>query len=117
MKSSTRNQARSYLPLKPIWYEILLSIGCGHGHGYAIRQTVEERTGGAIRLWPTTLYGTLRQLQQAGLVHEVPGVAETDPRGKRQFELTRLGTAVLDAETTRLESLIALARTRSVLAE
>lgn len=105
-----------YLPLKPVWYEILLAIGCGAAHGYAIRQEVESRTGGAVRLWPTTLYGSLRQLRQEGLVEEFDDGAD-DARGRRALRLTALGVAVLEGETRRLEALTSLARSRSVLAD
>jgi DNA-binding PadR family transcriptional regulator len=103
-------------PLKPVLYEILLAIGCGAAHGYAIRQDVEARTGGAIRLWPTTLYGSLRQLREDGLVEELDA-EQQDARGKRLLRLTPAGIEALEAETRRLEALTRLARTRSVLAE
>ena len=99
------------VPLKPVWFHILLSIATGHGHGYGIRKTVEERTEGKIRLWPTTLYGTLRQIAQAGLIAEQDADEEPDARGKREFVLTAAGSAVLEAETRRLEQLVFLART------
>ncbi len=41
-----------FLPLKTTWLHILLALADGARHGYAIRAAVEERTGGAVRLWP-----------------------------------------------------------------
>jgi DNA-binding PadR family transcriptional regulator len=71
-------------------------------------------TDGAMRLWPATLYGTLQRMTEAGLLDERP--APDDPRGKRLFSLTGSGRAVLEAETRRLETLVDIARTQSVLA-
>lgn len=105
---------RAHVPMKPVWHQILLSIATGDTHGYAIRESVEARTGGAIRLWPATLYGALQRMTEAGLLEEHP--APDDPRGKRLFEPTRTGRAVLEAETRRLEALVQLARSGSVLA-
>jgi DNA-binding PadR family transcriptional regulator len=51
------NKAESYLPLKPQWFHILLSLAAGEQHGYGIMQDVLERTLGKLRLWPATLYG------------------------------------------------------------
>ena len=106
---------QAHVPLKPVWLQIMLSIAIGEGHGYSIRKSVEERTDGKIRLWPTTLYGTLRQIAEAGLIEERQGAEhEPDARGRREFVLTENGRAVLDAETTRLEQLVTLARATAV---
>ena len=57
-----------FLPLHANWFHILLSlVGCEQ-HGYGIMQEVIERTDGAVRLWPATLYGSLKKLIGAGLI-------------------------------------------------
>lgn len=112
-KSTIPQAIRTHVPMKPVWHQILLAIATGHRHGYAIREAVEERTDRAIRLWPATLYGTLERMSEARLIAELP--AGDDPRGKRSFELTETGRAVLEAETRRLERLVDIARTESVL--
>jgi DNA-binding PadR family transcriptional regulator len=105
---------QAHIPMKPVWHQVLLSIATGDEHGYAIRESVEARTDGAMRLWPATLYGTLQRMTEAGLLDERP--APDDPRGKRLFSLTGSGRAVLEAETRRLETLVNITRTESVLA-
>ena len=48
----------SFLPLKPHWFHILLSLADQDNHGYAIMQEVLDRTAGKVRLsWPTTAAG------------------------------------------------------------
>jgi DNA-binding PadR family transcriptional regulator len=103
----------SYLPLKPAWLHVMLAVASGHHHGYVIRQEVEARTEGRIRLWPATLYGTLSQLTETGLLEETPDApvrVEDDDARRRYYRLTGLGDAVLEAETKRLEDLVRYAR-------
>jgi hypothetical protein len=40
-------------------------------HGPTIVRTVLEHTGGEVRLWPATLYGSLEGPAEAGLVREL----------------------------------------------
>lgn len=101
-------KAENFLPLKTNWFHIMLSLAGGEQHGYAIMQEVSERTGGKIRLWPATLYGTIKRLMEAELIAESEErpAAEFDDARRRYYKLTRLGKRVLDAETERLEELV-----------
>jgi DNA-binding PadR family transcriptional regulator len=98
----------SFLPLKPVWFHVLLSLSGESRHGYGIMQEVLDRTGGKVRLWPATLYGTLKRLSEADLIEEAedrPQGGKDDPR-RRYYRLTRLGRRVLAAESERLEDLV-----------
>ncbi len=99
--------------LDPKSFQMLVALASGPRHGYAIRQEVEARTEGAVRLWPATLYGTLAELAERGLIEETesPGGADDDAR-RRYYALTELGRRVLAAEAARLDSLVRLARSR-----
>ena len=100
----------SFLPLKPAWFHVLLTLSEAQAHGYAIRQSVEARTEGALRLWPATLYGTIGELDDRGLIEECAPGRQPDDLVRRIFRLTPLGRRVLLAETERLENLARLAR-------
>ncbi len=103
------------LPLKPAAFHILLALADGPSHGYAIRASVEELTAGGVKLWPVTLYGTVRQLSDDGLIAAVSEGAVDDDARRIYYRLTDLGKRVLVAETERLETLVAFARgTRAV---
>lgn len=108
-----------YLPLKPHWFHVLLSLATHEQHGYGIMQEVLERTGGKVRLWPATLYGTLKRLIDEGLIAESDErpVAELDDSRRRYYRLTRLGRHVLAAESERLEDLVRVIRAKRRLAE
>ena len=106
-------RATAFLPLKPVRFHVLLTLAAGESHGYAIRQEVETRTEGAIRLWPTTLYGTLAQLEDDGLIEETVGPGRpADDLQRRYYRLSALGGSVLAAETDRLAALVRESRSR-----
>lgn len=106
-----------HLPVKPAAFHILLALGNGPRHGYAIRAAVEELTGGAVTLWPVTLYGSIRELGDGGLIEPVDAVeAEGDAR-RRYYGLTPLGRQVLAAETARLRAIVEHAERTHALRE
>jgi DNA-binding PadR family transcriptional regulator len=88
---------------------MLLALSGGQRHGYAIKQEVERRTGGDIRLGPGTLYEAIQRLEEDGLIEEAPGSA--DRSGRRVYRLTRAGRATLRVELHRYDAVLAQART------
>ena len=109
----------SFLPLKPHWFHVLLSLADQEQHGYGIMQEVLERTGGKVRLWPATLYGTLKRLIDEELIEESDErpAAEFDDARRRYYQLTSLGRRVLAAESERLEDLARVIRSKRRMAE
>jgi hypothetical protein len=62
-----------FLPLRPVEFDVLLALGDGERHGYAIMQEALRRSDGKLQLEPGTLYRALRRMRQAGLVTEATG--------------------------------------------
>ena len=106
-----------FLPLKSQWFHILLSLAGGEQHGYGIMQQVLERSGGKVRLWPATLYGSLKRLIEAELIQESDErpAPELDDARRRYYRLTALGRQVLDAECDRLQELVRAIRVKQAL--
>ena len=106
--------ADDFLPLKPNRLHVLLSLADQEQHGYGIMQEVLERTGGKVRLWPATLYGTLKRSIEEGLIVESSErpAAELDDARRRYYQLTLLGRQVLAAESERLEDLVRILHAR-----
>ena len=103
-------QPESFLPLGHLALHILLALGEGPSHGYAIGKDAEERTGGKLK--PTTggLYQALRRLGEDGLVAPADNETARSSDSRRQyFQLTRLGRQVLQAELTRLKAIVSAA--------
>lgn len=96
------------LPLKANWFHILLCLVGQEQHGYGIMQEVLEHTGGKVRLWPATLYGSLKKLIEEGLIAESEErpAEDLDDARRRYYRLTALGREVLDLESARLEELV-----------
>jgi len=104
----TKKQTDRFLPLKPQWFHILLALAGEEQHGYGIMQEVLERTMGKVRLWPATLYGSLKRMIEAELIEESSKRPrpELDDARRRYYRLTSLGRQVLDAECERLQGLV-----------
>ncbi len=99
---------KDFIPLKANRLQILLSLAGGEQHGYGIMQDVLNRTTGKVRLWPATLYGSIKRLIEAGLIEESDErpAPELDDARRRYYRLTELGKKVLDAECERLQELV-----------
>jgi DNA-binding PadR family transcriptional regulator len=99
-------------PLPPTVVYILVALSDGDRHGYAIKQEVEERTGGAIRLGPGTLYETIQRLEADGLIAEsdAKAAANGQEAQRRYYALTSRGWSVLQSEIRRLGQLVDEAR-------
>jgi DNA-binding PadR family transcriptional regulator len=98
----------SFIPLKTQWFHIMLSLAGGEQHGYGIMNEVLQRTTGKVRLWPATLYGSIKRLIEAELIEESDErpAPELDDARRRYYRLTALGRRVLDAECVRLQELV-----------
>jgi DNA-binding PadR family transcriptional regulator len=68
MPPRPRTELRRPLSLPVI--HILLALADGARHGYAIKQEVEERSGGEVGLGPGTLYEAVQRLEDAGFIEE-----------------------------------------------
>lgn len=114
----TESRIRSFLPLKTQWFHILLSLAGEEQHGYGIMQEVLERTTGKVRLWPATLYGSIKRLIEAGLIEESNSrpAPELDDARRRYYRLTALGRGVLNAECERLQELVQAIQTKRTIA-
>ena len=105
-------------PLKPTWFHILLALADGAQHGFAIRERVDARTDGSVKLWPATLYGAIRDLVAQGALEALEGEEDPDDdQRRRYYRLTPAGRDLLEAETDRLQGLVDAARGSRALAK
>jgi DNA-binding PadR family transcriptional regulator len=108
---------QKFLPLKTNWFHILVSLSGGEQHGYGIMQEVLNRTTGKVRLWPASLYGSLKRMIEAELIEESderPAPEEDDAR-RRYYRLTAMGKRVLGAECERLQELVDTIRVKQAM--
>ena len=102
------------LPLTPAVFHILLALADGERHGYSILQEVAAYTQGKLRLGPTTLYRSIRQMLEAGLIAEAEERPDPklDDERRRYYRLSEFGRQVALAETQRLTSLLRVAQAK-----
>lgn len=96
------------------WFHVLVALAGRNAHGSAIARDVLDQTGGALRLWPATLYRTLDDLVAAGLIIELVGDArpEGESGRRRYYQATAQGRAELAASAERMTALAGTARRR-----
>ena len=112
-----KSDPQKFIPLKSHWFHIMLSLAGGEQHGYGIMQDVLNRSTGKVRLWPATLYGSLKRLIEAELIVESDErpAPELDDARRRYYRLTALGRRVLNAECDRLQELVRAIRLKQRL--
>ena len=117
-RNHTDQAIGDFLPLTPAIHHILLALVDEERHGYGIMLEVGRLTGGATKMGPGTLYGTLKRLLAAGLIEEADERPdpEIDDERRRYYRITRLGARVLRAETARVSVLLDAARAKKVRA-
>ncbi len=103
--------------MRPHWFQILLAVADGPKHGTAIMEEVLERTDGAMKLWPGTLYGSLRELEGAAWLSEIdpPEGAPTEGGKRRFYRITPEGRDTLAGEVHRLAAFVQAARVKRVV--
>ena len=100
------------LPLPPAVFHILLSLGEGERHGYALKREIARRTDGQLTLGAGVLYGSISKMLAQGLIEESDDRPDPhlDDERRRYYRLARFGRRVAAAEVARLNSLVKQAR-------
>ena len=99
-------------PLSLPVLHIMLALAGGAKHGYAIKQDVESRTEGAIRLGPGTLYEAIQRLEESGFIAECDGDEPVNAQEaqRRYYKLTQRGWSALGGEIRQLGVIVDHAR-------
>jgi DNA-binding PadR family transcriptional regulator len=99
------------LPLREPTFLILTALASGPAHGYGILRSVEDMSGGRVRLRAGTLYGALARLEGEGYVELDREESEGGPV-RRYYRLSGTGRRLLAAEADRQAANVALVRAR-----
>jgi len=94
--------------MAPAAFPILVALGEGPRHGYAIIKEVAAATSGEVQLNPGTLYTTIKRLLDDGLIRETsaPARTESSDERRRYYALTAAGRKAAQSELERLRGLI-----------
>src|SRR5512147_3019601 len=101
-------------PLSQAVFHILLSLGEGERHGYALRREISLRTGGRLKPGPGVLYGSINKMLELGLIEESDDRPDPhlDDERRRYYRITAYGRKVAQAEAARMRDLVQLAAAR-----
>ena len=101
-------------PLSPVIFHILLSLGVGERHGYALKREISQRTRGKLKPGPGVLYGALNKMLEMGLIEESDARPDShlDDERRRYYRITDYGQRVAQAEAARMRELVQLAALR-----
>jgi DNA-binding PadR family transcriptional regulator len=93
---------------------MLLALGEGERHGYALKREILHRTGGKLNLGSGALYGSINKMLAQGLIEESEERpdAHLDDERRRYYRITPLGKRVAQAEAVRMRQLVRLAEDR-----
>ncbi|MBV8945436.1 MAG: helix-turn-helix transcriptional regulator [Solirubrobacterales bacterium] len=89
---------------------VMTSLADGPKHGYAITTDVKAFSG--VALGPGTLYGALSRLEAKGLIEGLPAEDR-----RRPYRLTADGSAALEQELRKLQSVTTRGLDRLKVAE
>jgi DNA-binding PadR family transcriptional regulator len=114
MTKANQSRIDSLLPLSPTIFHMLLALGEGERHGYALKREILQRTGGKLNLGSGALYGSINKMLEQGLIEESEERpdAHLDDERRRYYRITPLGKRVAQAEAMRMRQLVQLAEAR-----
>jgi len=104
-------------PLTPAVFHILLALVDEDRHGYGVMRELADRTSRQTVMGPGTLYGTLKRMLESGLIEDCGERAdpELSDERRRYYRITRKGRRAAIIEAQRLQTLVRMARAKSLL--
>ena len=119
MSKPHQSHIEALLPLTPTMFHMLLALGDGERHGYALKREILQRTGGKLNLGSGALYGSINKMLELGLIEESEERPDKhlDDERRRYYRIKPLGRRVAQAEAVRLRALVQLAEDRWGLPE
>lgn len=110
--------AQALTPLRPVIFEILILLNQAQMHGYGIMSVLKSRKEGRFILGPGTLYRTIKEMKELGLIQPADrkSVPETNER-RQYYAITPFGQEVAAAEAGRMSRLVRAASLGGLLSD
>lgn len=104
-------------PLSRDTFHILVALADRDRHGYSIMQDIEHRTGGEVRLSPSSLYSAIKRLLESGFIEELQDRPdpEHDDERRRYYRITDEGRQAAVEEARQLHRLLSDARSAGLI--
>ena len=89
-------------------FHILLALGEGERHGYALKREILRCTGGKVNLGSGALYGSINRMLELQLIKESDERPDPhlDDERRRYYRITGFGRRVARAEALRMRELV-----------
>lgn len=119
MSRKTQPSPQDFLPLPLPIFQMLMVLGEGERHGYAMKREILKRSGGKTNLGPGVLYGSINKMLEQGLIEESEERPDShlDDERRRYYRITEFGRLVAQAEGARLREMAQMAEARFGLPE
>ena len=114
MPKESRKDTGDPEPLKPLHFAILLALNEQNRHGYGIMKVVNQQLRRRALLGPGTLYRTLKELREEGLIDYASAPADADSR-RRYYRITPPGRRAAQLEAARMAAWVDAARAGHLL--
>ena len=101
-------------PMAPAVFQILIALADRPLHGYGIMLDIADRSDGKVKMSPGTLYGSIKQMLEDGLIEEMDSRPAADDERRRYYRLTRDGRDAARQEMARMSALLGHARLTSL---
>jgi DNA-binding PadR family transcriptional regulator len=99
------------LPLSPAAFFVLFALADAEKHGYLIMKDVKVLSNGKLQMGPATLYTTIQKLADKSLIEEIENAGQDR---RRNYRLTRAGRQLLNAEFSRQNEVLLLAKAKKL---
>lgn len=108
---------RDLLPLAPQDFHVLLVLAEAPRHAYGLAKAVEASPEGGVQLEIGSLYRMLARLTTAGLIEDAErrGGAGGHEARRRYYRLTSFGRCVAEAESSRLQAVLRMAKRQNLV--
>jgi DNA-binding PadR family transcriptional regulator len=103
--------------MRPIEFQILLTLATGERHGYAIIQDIQARPDAGLAVETGTLYRALQRLVEEEWIRPIEPrrLPTDDDERRRYYAITPAGRRAAAAEARRMASLVDLARAAQLI--
>ncbi len=100
------SDTHSFLPLTPLWFQILMALYQQENHGYGILKEIEDRSGEHFKTATGPVYLALQRLADQRLIAEHASKRKNIDARRRYYRITPLGKRVAVAEAERLMGMV-----------
>lgn len=107
----TNSDPQNLLPLSDNVWHILMVLGDNQAwHGYAINKQIEADTQGQVKFGAATLYRTIHNMLEDGLIEEIAAPPDETDERRRYYKISGFGQQVVKSQIAWFNERVRIAR-------